>query len=91
MTFTVRLEQADGTPAEPPSFKTTVLAWSPGDQIPLGSRTLLIVRTRHDGTADEPPVLGSPEDERWVHASISGLARPRPDRCGVHRRTCDRT
>jgi hypothetical protein len=39
-----------------PSFKTNLLAWSPGDQIPLGSRTLQVVRIRHDD-ADELPVL----------------------------------
>jgi hypothetical protein len=33
MTFTIRLERLDGTPADPPSFKTTVLAWKPGDTI----------------------------------------------------------
>jgi hypothetical protein len=56
MTHTFKLERLDGTPAEPPTFKTTVLAWSPGDQIPLGSRTLQVVRLRHvDG--EELPVL----------------------------------
>jgi hypothetical protein len=27
MTFTFKLEHIDGTPADPPSFKTTVLVW----------------------------------------------------------------
>jgi hypothetical protein len=36
MTFTLKFEQADGTPTEPPSFETSVLSWSPGDTIPLG-------------------------------------------------------
>jgi hypothetical protein len=36
MTFTFKLERLDGTPAEPSSFETTVLSWSPGDTIPLG-------------------------------------------------------
>jgi hypothetical protein len=35
MTHTFKL---DGTPADPPSFKTTVLAWKPGDTIPLSAR-----------------------------------------------------
>ena len=34
MTFGVTLEQADGTPAQPPSIETTVLRWEPGDTIP---------------------------------------------------------
>jgi hypothetical protein len=38
MTHTFKLERMDGTPADPPSFKTTVLVWAPGDQIPLGRK-----------------------------------------------------
>jgi hypothetical protein len=38
MTHTFKLERIDGTPADPPSFKTTVLAWKPGDTIPLSAR-----------------------------------------------------
>jgi hypothetical protein len=57
MTFTFKLERLDGTPAGPPSFKTTVLVWNPGDTIPLGpNRTLQVVRVR-DEDADQPPVL----------------------------------
>jgi hypothetical protein len=57
MTFTFNLEQADGSPAEPPSFGTAILSWSPGDTIPLvRNRTLQVVRIRHDDP-DELPVL----------------------------------
>jgi hypothetical protein len=57
MTFTFKLERLDGTPAEPSSFQTTVLSWSPGDTIPLGAnRTLQVVRVR-DNDADQAPVL----------------------------------
>jgi hypothetical protein len=57
MTHTFKLERLDGTPADPPAFKTTVLSWSPGDTIPLGrGRTLQVVRIRDDD-ADQPPVL----------------------------------
>jgi hypothetical protein len=57
MTFTFKLERLDGTPAEPASFKTTVLRWQPDDTIPLSaSRTLQVVRVR-DNDADQPPVL----------------------------------
>jgi hypothetical protein len=31
MTFTFKLEQTDGTPAEPPSFRSAVPNWRPGD------------------------------------------------------------
>jgi hypothetical protein len=37
MTFTFKLERLDGTLADPPSFKTTVLVWNPGDTIPLSA------------------------------------------------------
>jgi len=56
MTFTFKLERLDGTPADPPTFKTTVHTWTPGDTIPLGSgRTLQVVRVRDDD-ADQAPV-----------------------------------
>jgi hypothetical protein len=57
MTFTFKLERLDGTSADPPPFKTSVLVWSPGDTIPLGpNRTLQVVRVR-DEDADQAPVL----------------------------------
>jgi hypothetical protein len=44
MTFTFKLEQADGTPADPPSFRTAVPNWKTGDTIPLRpGRTLRVV------------------------------------------------
>jgi hypothetical protein len=46
MTFTFKLEWLDGTPAEPPSFKTTVLVWKPADTIPLGPNRTLQVGAR---------------------------------------------
>jgi hypothetical protein len=51
-----RLQRTDGSPADPPTFKTTVLVWQPGDPIHLGRRTLQVVRVRDDD-ADQPPVL----------------------------------
>jgi hypothetical protein len=56
MTFTFRLERLDGTPADPPTFKTTVLVWQPGDPIHLGRRTLRVARVRDDD-ADQAPAL----------------------------------
>jgi hypothetical protein len=44
MTFTFRLEQADGTPAEPPTIESTVTNWRVGDTIPIRrDRTLRVV------------------------------------------------
>jgi hypothetical protein len=56
MTITFRLERLDGTPTDPPTFKTTVLVWQTGDPIHLGRRTLQVVRVRDDD-ADHAPVL----------------------------------
>jgi hypothetical protein len=37
MTFTFKLEQAEGTPADPPAYTTAVPSWRPRDTIRLGS------------------------------------------------------
>jgi hypothetical protein len=56
MTFTIKLEQADGTPAEPPTIESTVTNWRTGDTIPLGrDRTLRVVGIVVSD--DEPSVL----------------------------------
>jgi hypothetical protein len=57
MTFTIELERADGTPAEPPSISTAVTDWRPGDTIPLGAKKSLRVVRLRDDDADQPPVL----------------------------------
>lgn len=56
MAFTYKLEQQDGTPAEPPTLKTAVPDWRPGDTVPLGGRTLRVVEVRDDD-ADQVPAL----------------------------------
>jgi hypothetical protein len=56
MAFAFRLEDANGTPAEPSTLESAVPNWSIGDEIPLGSRTLRVVGKRDDD-ADQPPVL----------------------------------
>jgi hypothetical protein len=44
MTFTFRLEQADGTPADPPTIESTVTNWRVGETIPIGrDRSLRVV------------------------------------------------
>jgi hypothetical protein len=58
MTFTVKLEQADGTPAEPPTMESTVTNWRVGDTIPIGrDRTLSVTEVRDAGEPDGDPVL----------------------------------
>jgi hypothetical protein len=58
MAFTYTLEHEDGSPAEPPTFKTAVPNWSPGDTIPLGrDRTLRVVDVRFGPEPDDDPVL----------------------------------
>jgi hypothetical protein len=56
MAFLFKLETRDGEPAEPSTLATAVPNWRAGDTIPLGQRTLRVVRVRDDD-ADEPPVL----------------------------------
>jgi hypothetical protein len=58
MAFVYRLELEDGTPADPPTFKTAVSSWQPGDTIPLGAgKALLVVRLRPAASPEENPVL----------------------------------
>jgi hypothetical protein len=57
MTFTFKLEQADGTPADPPTIQSTVTNWRVGETIPLGrGRTLRVVGIVVSND-DEPSVL----------------------------------
>jgi hypothetical protein len=63
MAFLFRLETEDGLPAEPPTLATAVPNWRAGDTIPLGHRTLRVVRLR-DEDADQPPVLVVEEARR---------------------------
>jgi hypothetical protein len=57
MTFTIKLEQADGTPAEPPTIESTVTNWRTGDTIPLGRDRSLRVVGIVVSAEDEPSVL----------------------------------
>jgi hypothetical protein len=56
MAFMFKLEIADGTPADPPTFRTSTSSWRAGDTIALGRRTLPVIDVR-DVDVDEPPVL----------------------------------
>jgi hypothetical protein len=57
VTFTFRLEQADGTPSEPPTMESTVTNWRTGDTIPLGRDRSLRVVAFVASKDDEPSVL----------------------------------
>jgi hypothetical protein len=57
MTFTFKLEQADGTPADPPTFRASVPNWRSGDTIPLGRKALRVVGVRRAEDPDGDPVL----------------------------------
>ena len=54
--FLFRLETADGAPADPPTMSAAVPNWRAGDTIPLGGRTLGVVRVRDDD-AEQPLVV----------------------------------
>jgi hypothetical protein len=54
--FRFRLETPEGVPAEPPTMASAVPNWKAGETIPLGRRTLRVVRIRDDD-ADQPSVL----------------------------------
>jgi hypothetical protein len=57
MTFTFKLEQADGTPAEPPSFRTAVPNWRVGDTMPIKAGRMLHVVGIVASYEDEPSIL----------------------------------
>ena len=52
-----RLERTDGSPADPPTYKSSTLVWRQGDVIPLGRDRRLRVLGVRDDDADQPPVL----------------------------------
>lgn len=57
MSYHFRLERTDGSPADPPTYRSTVFSWRQGDTIPLSrDRTLRVLGVRDDD-ADQPPVL----------------------------------
>jgi hypothetical protein len=54
--FTYKLELADGTPHNPATLRSSVLAWRPADTIPLGAGALRVVDVRDDD-ADQALVV----------------------------------
>jgi hypothetical protein len=58
MAFIFKLEQEDGTPADPPRLDTAVPNWRAGDTIPLGrDRMLVVIDTWPGLEPDDNPVL----------------------------------
>ena len=52
-----RLQRTDGSPADPPTFRSSTLNWRQGDKVYLtGERTLRVLGVRDDD-ADQPPAL----------------------------------
>ena len=58
MAFIYKLENEDGTPADPPTFRSSPgTSWNTGDTIPLGSkRALRVLDKRFDENLDGDPV-----------------------------------
>ena len=53
--YDFRLQRTDGSPADPPTFRSSTLNWRRGDKIPLtAERTLRVLGVRDDD-ADQPP------------------------------------
>jgi len=52
--FLFKLETTVGVPAEPPTLSTAVPNVRVGDTIPLGRKTLRVVRLHDD--SDQPPI-----------------------------------
>jgi hypothetical protein len=72
MTFTFKLEQADGTPADPPTFRASVPNWRPSDTIPLGRKALRAVGVRRARTRTEIPYWSSKTLARRVTSDLTG-------------------
>ena len=52
-----RLQRTDGSPANPPTYRSSTRNWRQGDKIPLtAERTLRVLGVRDDD-ADQPPAL----------------------------------
>jgi hypothetical protein len=81
-THTFKLERLDGTPADPPSDRTTVYRWSPGDRIPIKpGRTLQVVRVRRNSRRGRGCLDRQPSSQRRRRSGYPPplLTRPRVD------------
>ena len=48
------LQRTDGSPADPPTHRSTTLNWRQGDKIPLNAERTLRVLGVRDDDADQP-------------------------------------
>jgi hypothetical protein len=55
MRVTFKLEQPDGTPADPPTIVLGVYVWKPGDWITLGAGRTFASLTSATGARTSPP------------------------------------
>ena len=63
--FTYKLEHEDGTPADPPMFRTVVPTWQPGDTIPLGAgKALRVIEIRPEASEANPVLVVEPAGPR---------------------------
>jgi len=78
MTYHSRLEGLDGSPADPPTFRSSELRWKQSDEIVLGCDRRLRVFGVRDDDADRPPtVIVNPECERDVRPRDLVVSFPR--------------
>ena len=70
MTYSFRLQRTDGSPADPPTLRSTVLTWRQGDTTPLGAdRTLRVLGVRDDDADSRPCWLSKTCRERPLASS----------------------
>ena len=61
------VHRTDGSPADPPTYRSLVASWHQGDQTPLNAvRTLRVLGVRDDD-ADQPPVLVVEDLPGWAN------------------------
>jgi hypothetical protein len=58
VTYHFKLEKPDGTPADPPTFRSLILDWRVGDTIPIHrDRTLRVVGIVAAADDDDPVLI----------------------------------
>jgi hypothetical protein len=55
--YQFRLQRTDGSPADPPTYRSSTLNSRQGDEIPLTAERTLRVLSVRDDDADQPPAL----------------------------------
>jgi hypothetical protein len=54
--YDFRLQRTDGSPADPPTYRSLAASWHQGDEIPVPGRSLRVLGVRDDD-AEQPPAL----------------------------------